>query len=136
MEHQKVIDLNLILYTKQDFSKLLPSLFLGLVVTLSVLINLFSDYMFGYKGYAGFLLALIAVGLFFVSVIPKKVYIIFTLITILLGVCSVIKFSIYNLIFTLNSFSIQIIPAVTLFIFLYVMWDEKKCRKGSRIFCY
>ena len=103
---------------KLEIFKFLPTAFLGICIILSVLINLISDYTLDYKEYIGFGIALVGISLFFIRVVPNKIYAIYTFLMIILGVFNVVSFSIYHLVFTLNSISFQIIP---LYSFMYLL---------------
>ncbi|WP_375558672.1 hypothetical protein ACE193_13050 [Bernardetia sp. OM2101] len=116
---------------KLEFIKFLPTAFLEILIILSILISLISNYTIDYKEYIGFILASVGTGLFFIRTISKKIYPIYTLVIITLGVCDVISFSIYHLVFTLNSLSFQIIPCISLFIYFYAFKEGiKNIRKN------
>ncbi|WP_338793656.1 hypothetical protein [Bernardetia sp. MNP-M8] len=111
---------------KLDIFKFLPTAFLGICIILSVLINLISDYTLDYKEYIGFGIAIVGISLFFIRVVPNKIYAIYTFLMIILGVFNVVSFSIYHLVFTLNSISFQIIPCIALCIYFYAFRKDIK----------
>ncbi len=116
---------------KFEFIKFLPTAWLGILIILSILISLISNYTIDYKEYIGFVLALIGTGLFFIRIISKKIYAVYTLVIIILGISNIFSFSIYHLVFTLNSLSFQIIPCIALCIYLYAFKkDIKNIRKN------
>lgn len=102
---------------KQNIREFFPTLILDIVGVFSVFQVVFTQYIFTFRQYLGLFFLFVVTILFFIN---RKVYQIFLLFILLIGTIGLISFSTYIITFGFSIFQIQLIPFLTLILYMYI----------------